>query len=144
MDTFEDDPFEQIINLNTNVYKSGFSEGETFGKKAAITSGFKIGKMTALNIGSELGQYYGVCELFKNQQLLTSQFLASPTKNEKHLKLATQLIDLIENFNIVDCHNESFVINMNQIRDKFKQFCSITNLKNYVIEQDISRAKLNF
>jgi hypothetical protein len=140
----EDDPFESIVSINSKAYADGFDEGTMSGKRAAIVSGFKIGKQTALNIGGEVGQYQGVCEMFLIQHQRQSDDTASPLKSEKHVKLASQLLELIQNFDLIDCHNDSFAPTLTQIRDKFKQFCSITNSKNYVVEQDISRAKLNF
>jgi hypothetical protein len=139
----DDDPFETIVSMNSKAYADGFEEGTMGGKRAAITSGFKIGRQTAMNIGSEIGQYYGVCEMFIIQFQSQNEKTDSP-KNEKHVKLATQLLETIQSIDLIDCHNDSFAPKLNQMRDKFKQFCSLTNSKNYVVEQDISRGKLNF
>lgn len=134
-----DDPFEEISNLNSKAYSDGRLEGTVHGRRAAILEGMRIGKLTAFNIGSEIGQYLAVCENYAQE---TDSHSAD---NEKHIKLASQIVELIHKFDLIDCHNDKFASDLNHIRDKFKQFCSVTNLKNYVKEEDLSmKNKLNF
>lgn len=135
-----DDPFEEISNLNSKAYSDGHAEGTVHGRRAAILEGMRIGKLTAFNIGSEIGQYLAVCETYAQEN-------DSHIDNEKskHVKLASQIVELIHKFDLIDCHSDKFASDLNQIRDKFKQFCSVTNLKNYVKEEDLSmKNKLNF
>jgi hypothetical protein len=139
-----DDPFDGINNMNSNAYSNGFAEGTVMGERAAFVAGFKIGKETAFNIGGEVGQYTGACEAFLLNHQSPAEATTSPSKNERHIKLATQLLELIRSFDLVDCHADAFVPTLTQIRDKYKQFCSLTSSRNYVVEQDLSKTKLNF
>ncbi len=42
-DKIEDDPFDQIANLNADSYNRGFIEGKKSGEKEAIIQGYKLG-----------------------------------------------------------------------------------------------------
>ncbi|CAF0823354.1 unnamed protein product [Brachionus calyciflorus] len=123
-----DDPFNAISNLNSDSYNSGYKEGVLNGKKLALTQGFKIGIQTSFKIAKDIGNIYGICSLYKIQQAEQS--------SEKIIKLAQQICDLIDKFDIVNCHDENFEINMNLIKDKFKQFCSLTSLKSVNLKND--------
>ncbi len=138
-----DDPFDSISSMNSKAYSNGYTEGIIMGKRAALVEGFKIGKNTALNLGNEIGQYYSCCLLYKNKQ---HQLSNNVNQDEiKQIKLAAQIVEMIENFDLNDCHNEKFPIYLNQIRDKFKQFCSLTSVKNYVASRDkTSKTQFDF
>lgn len=125
---FADDPFDAISNLNIDSYNAGFREGVLNGKKLALTQGFNVGIQTSFKIAKEIGNIYGTCSLYKQQQV--------EQNSEKVIKLAQQICDLIEAFDITDCHRDSFESNMNLIKDKFKQFCSLTNTKSVNLKTD--------
>ncbi|RMZ93808.1 DUF1715-domain-containing protein [Brachionus plicatilis] len=116
-----DDPFEAISNLTSDCYNSGFKEGILNGKKIALTQGFKIGIQTSFKIPKDIGNIYATCSLHKNQ--------STDQSNDKVSKLAIQICDLIDLFEYSNCHAESFESNINLIKDKFKQFCSLTSTK---------------
>ena len=140
----EQDPFEELADLNTKAYNSGFKEGIISGKKEAISKGFAVGRTTSLKIANELGHYYGICNLYR---LNESEVINNNNINEKVLKLANQLCELIEKFNLVECHTENFLNELNIIRDKIKLFCSLNpNYKTYLSSQDGSTSfnKLSF
>ena len=145
MDDFEStehDPFDEISRLNTKAYKEGFSEGEISGKKTAFEQGFKIGQNASFSILSELGFYSGQCELY---QIENKNELENISKLNS-LKLAAQICQLIDSFDMANCHSDQFASNLSHLRDKYKQFCSITNSKNNFSKQSgaASGFKLNF
>lgn len=117
-----DDPFEAISNLSSDNYKCGFDEGVLNGKKIALTHGFKIGIQTSFKIAKDIGNIYATCSLYKNQTIFDI--------NDKKSKLAIQICNLIDCFDFINCQSDSFESNINLIKDKFKQFCSLTNTKN--------------
>jgi hypothetical protein len=123
---YEDDLFDSINNLSANAYTAGCIEGEKNGKKAALFEGFKTGLRISIGINSELGYYYGVCENFTK----LNQPVSSPSSSElKSFNLSCQIRDIISKIDISNPHNDVLINDLNQIRDKFKQFCSLTNFK---------------
>ena len=137
---FNHDPFDEIFRLNSKAYDDGFAEGEISGKKAAFEQGFQIGKNTSFSVLNELGQYSGQCEIY---QLENKNELENAAKITS-IKLATQICQLIDNFDISNCHSDQFATNLNHIRDKYKQFCSLTNTKNSFGSSSSNLSKLNF
>ena len=139
MDLVSDDPFDIISDCQMKAYNEGFEEGVHSGKKAAFVQGFKVGQMQAFNIAKEMGQYQGSCEIYRLQNEIDSN-------NEKAIKLANQICDLIDKFDFVKCHEDSFIGNLTLIREKYTRFCSLTNIKNYFNQENASKqaAKLTF
>jgi hypothetical protein len=157
MNDDDQDPFEAITSLNTKAYDAGYKEGTIAGKKEAIRTGFGIGKTTSFNIASELGHYYGLCDLYRkehdektsNHETLDTSSNAqaevgSPNTDERVVKLASQICELIEKFDLVNCHEDSFSADLGHIRDKIKQFCSLTKYKNYFNKELLDKVKLSF
>lgn len=134
-----DDPFDEISNLNTSSYNEGYTEGVLSGKRGAIVQGFKMGIKTSFSIAQEIGNCYGACQLYKRQNATDQS-----SQSEKLVKLASQICELVEKFDLNDCHSETFSNNLNLIKDKFKQFCSLANIKNVCSKQESSVSKLNF
>lgn len=134
-----DDPFDQISTLNSKAYDEGFAEGEISGKKDAYKKGFKVGQETSFNLANELGQYYGQCELYE-----ISHRNDEEPNTKKYTKIAAQVCELIDKFDLLDCHNDNFTSNLNHIRDKYKQFCSLTTSRSYFYKQTLTNVKLSF
>lgn len=136
--SFEDeDPFEGIANINKNAYDDGFAEGEISGKKEAIKQGFKTGQQIAFKVGVELGQYFGTCEMFIMNH-------SDSTEQQRGVKLATQINEMITTFEMSNCHDPQFEANLNLIRDKYKQFCSLTHSKSPLNEIKKQSSHINF
>ena len=126
------DPFDGVADLQSQAYRNGLSEGELSGKQAACKQGFQMGQKIAFNVAGEMGQYAGACEMYRLQN--------QPCLNEKGFKLASQICELVDKFDFSACHADSFTGNLTLIRDKYRQFCSLTNTKNYVHANQISSA----
>lgn len=136
-----EDPFEELANLNSKAYDEGFREGEIDGKKSAVTNGFKIGKAMAFGVAKDLGECQEICSLYLQNQLgnnESKQEASSTNVTEKCSKLSKQILELIDRFDLEDCHSETFQSNYNFIKDKFKQFCSLANVKCYSTRNDIN------
>ena len=135
------DPFDEISRLGAKAYQEGYAEGEISGKKAAFTQGFQIGKSTTFNVLYELGNYYGQCQMYQVEHR------DEPENAVKIncIKLAAQICQLIDTYDFANCHSDQFALNLNHVRDKYKQFCSLTNSKNNFSKQVLSNAsKFNF
>ena len=132
MDEF--DPFHAIVTMNSKAYDEGVEEGVKDGQKAAIRTGFQMGQKIAFNMCAELGQYSGCCRTWKLEN----------SENERATKLATQIIELIEQLNVGACHRDGFMASVEHVRDKFKQFCSVTQQRNYYNKQSLASIKLSF
>jgi hypothetical protein len=133
------DPFDEISRLNSKAYNDGFAEGEISGKKSSFEQGFQIGINTSFSILSELGHFSGQCEMYRLENLDELENLAKTNS----IKLAIQICQLIDNFDISNCHSDQFATNLNHIRDKYKQFCSLTNNKTN-LNTSSNSSKLNF
>ena len=118
-----DDLFDGVSSAQNVKYEEGFAEGERNGKKTAFVNGMKIGQNSAFSLCYEMGHYLGACEFYLEN--------GNPESSDKGFKLAKQISEQICSFDLTDCHNESFILRLNLIRGKFKQFCSITNTANY-------------
>ena len=147
----DDDPFDSINDLNKNAYESGFKEGLLEGKRAAVRTGFQMGQKVAFNLLNEMGQYYSACELYQLENGAEAQApetgesgSAKTGANSKAFKLAGQICELVNKLNMLDCHHESFMPNVEHIRDKYKQFCSLTGAKNIFSKQHLTSVKLSF
>lgn len=144
MSSIDLDPFEEIANLNSKAYDEGYNEGMLDGQKAAYTTGFKIGKSMAFAVGKELGECYEMCSnyLKQNSTETSSQSSDSSTNNinDKSTRLAAQIVQLIDKFDYGACHSEHFQTQFSFIKDKFKQFCSLANLRSFCTSQ----SELNF
>ncbi len=117
------DPIDEISNLNMQAYNEGFLEGTQNGKQSAVLKGFQIGKQMSMSVCKELGQYYGTIQVLKlNEQLVNDQ---------KCQRLIEQISSLIDTFDWSDCHSDQFNVKLTNIRDKYKQICSLTNMKAY-------------
>lgn len=117
-----EDPFDGISNIHQKAYEKGYDEGKIAGRNAAMKQGFNIGITTAFKIGSELGEFYSTCELYQLEHETTKH-------NERALNLSRQICELIDNFDMLDCHKDDFGTTISSIKDKYKQFCSITSTK---------------
>lgn len=142
------DPFEELSNLNTKAYDEGYNEGKLDGQNAAYKNGFKIGKTMAFAVGKELGECYEICRNYLDYQNASSpdptnssSTPTSPNSNEKCIRLASQIVDLIEKFDLLACHNDNFQTSFSFIKDKFKQFCSLANLRSFC---STNQSELNF
>lgn len=147
------DPFEELSNLNTKAYDEGYREGTVDGQKTAFINGFKIGKTMAFAVGKELGECYEICRNYLDehaaaatttiQQTTTSTDSGSSpqtTSKDKSIRLANQIVELIDKFDYGACHADNFQTSFNFIKDKFKQFCSLTNVRSFCASQ----SELNF
>ena len=127
------DPIDEISNLNMQAYNEGYEEGIQNGKQSAVLKGFQIGKQMSMSVCKELGQYYGAIQALRvnktNDQLMNDQ---------KCQRLMEQICSLIDEFDWSDCHSDQFNLKLTSIRDKYKQICSLTNMKTYTDQINFS------
>jgi hypothetical protein len=105
------------------------------GKRQATLTGLKAGQNIAIQINSEFGYYFGICEAYKKNKIQTN--------DQRVILLASQICDLVSQIDFGNSQNEQLVNELNRVRDKFKQFCSLTNLRN-MLAREIPVENLTF
>jgi hypothetical protein len=120
----DDDPFDSLNNITSDAYKRGYDEGLANGEKAALLQGAHMGVKIALEMTKELGYYFGVCETYlKSNKTDGTQANAEI----KACTIATHICDYINRIDMNDSQYEHLFSDLKTVRDKFKQFCSLTN-----------------
>lgn len=105
------------------------------GKRQAKVTGLKAGQNIAIQINSEFGYYFGICEAYNQKRIQTN--------DQRIISLASQICDLISKVDISNSQNEQLENELNRVRDKFKQFCSLTNVRN-MLAREIPGENLTF
>ncbi|XP_051885303.1 protein LTO1 homolog isoform X3 [Pristis pectinata] len=101
-------------------YEEGFIEGGELGE----TEGRRYGLANGAKIGSEVSFYKGFaitwkCLLQNNQDV----------KNSKRLKTLNSMLEMIHSFPYEDPTNDKLQEDLEKIRAKFKQICSLLNIQ---------------
>ncbi|KYO21883.1 oral cancer-overexpressed protein 1 isoform C [Alligator mississippiensis] len=99
-------------------YQDGYAEGNRIG----VTEGRIYGSLHGARIGSEVGCYLGFA--------LTWQHLLHNCTGEKHskkLKALESLVGMIQKFPYEDPTYDKLQEDLEKIRGKFKQVCSMLN-----------------
>ncbi|XP_048193179.1 protein LTO1 homolog, partial [Perognathus longimembris pacificus] len=100
-------------------YREGYEEGSTLGR----IEGRQYGTVHGARVGSEIGCYQGFALAWKC--LLHS----GGTERDRKVKVAEALIGMIENFPYEDATYDQLHQDLDSIRGKFKQLCSLLNVQ---------------
>ncbi|XP_011380784.1 oral cancer-overexpressed protein 1 isoform X2 [Pteropus vampyrus] len=101
-------------------YQEGYEEGSSLG----IIEGRQHGTLHGAKIGSEVGCYQGFA--FAWRGLLRSH---ATGKDSKKMKVLESLLGMIENFPYDDPTYAKLHEDLDRIRGKFKQLCSLLNVQ---------------
>ncbi|EOA98944.1 Oral cancer overexpressed protein 1, partial [Anas platyrhynchos] len=102
----------------------GYQEGYAEGRQAGAAEGRRHGARHGARVGAEIGSYLGFA--------LTWQCLLSKCtdeKNSKKRKALDSLIGMIQKFPYEDPTYEKLQEDLEKIRGKFKQVCSMLNIQ---------------
>ncbi|KAF3822353.1 hypothetical protein GH733_007727 [Mirounga leonina] len=102
----------------------GYQEGYEAGNSLGIIEGRQYGTLHGAKIGSEIGCYQGFA--FAWRGLLHS---CTTKKDSKKMKALESLIGMIEKFPYDDPTYDKLHEDLDRIRGKFKQLCSLLNVQ---------------
>ncbi|XP_032081243.1 protein LTO1 homolog [Thamnophis elegans] len=119
----ESDAFDAIVMAETRFHGEGYQDGYAEGVHAGAVEGRQHGLQQGARIGSEIGSYLGFALTW--QQLLQK---TSDEKCSKKLKVLEQLIEMIQNFPLEDPVYDKLQDDLEKIRGRFKQICSLLHI----------------
>ncbi|XP_055000102.1 protein LTO1 homolog isoform X2 [Sorex araneus] len=117
------DMFDAIVMADERFHGDGYREGFEDGSSLGLTEGRRHGAMQGARIGSEIGCYRGFACAWRH--LLDS---GSPEKDRKR-KALEALVALTQSFPCGDPTHESLQEDLDRIRGKFRQLCSLLNVQ---------------
>ncbi|XP_032045144.1 protein LTO1 homolog isoform X2 [Aythya fuligula] len=118
------DMFEEIVMAEHRFHGEGYQEGYAEGRHAGAAEGRRHGARHGARVGAEIGSYLGFA--------LTWQCLlrkCTDEKNSKKRKALDSLIGMIQKFPYEDATYEKLQEDLEKIRGKFKQVCSMLNIQ---------------
>ncbi|XP_056318947.1 protein LTO1 homolog [Danio aesculapii] len=118
-----DDLFDSIIMADDRFHVEGYQEGFEEGVRQGTIEGRNHGRLHGAKLSAEVTFYYGFALAWKC-------FLQSSTdvKARKRLKAMESLIGVIQNFPYEDPQYEKLQEDMERVRAKFRQVCSLLNV----------------
>ncbi|NXF70615.1 ORAV1 protein, partial [Sclerurus mexicanus] len=118
------DMLDGIVMAEQRFHREGYQEGYAEGSHAGIAEGRRYGSLHGAKIGSEIGCYFGFaltwhCLLQK----------CTDEKSSKKIKALNSLIGMIQKFPYEDPTYDKLQEDLEKIRGKFKQVCSMLNIQ---------------
>ncbi|NXQ28237.1 ORAV1 protein, partial [Alaudala cheleensis] len=102
----------------------GFQEGLAEGSQAGMAEGRRHGVLQGASIGSEIGCYLGFAQMW--HCLLQK---CTDEKMSKKIKALESLIGMVQKFPYEDPTYDKLHEDLEKIRGKFKQVCSMLNIQ---------------
>jgi flagellar biosynthesis/type III secretory pathway protein FliH len=122
------DLFDDILLSEDRAAERGFKTGYVDGKEAGEEEGLKIGVKNGFEIGLELG----LC-LADAKSILNSD-----SSDENSKRVASELIELIDQIKSADVEKDVFVDTLEIIRSKKKLFAAVTRSFREPKHEDLS------
>lgn len=119
-----EDLFDAIVMADDRFRGEGYQEGYEEGSSLGIAEGRQHGAVYGAKIGSEIGCYLGFALAWRC--LLHSR---AAEKDSKKVKVLQSLIGMIEKFPYDDPTYARLHEDLDRIRGKFKQLCSLLNVQ---------------
>ncbi|XP_054626967.1 protein LTO1 homolog isoform X1 [Dunckerocampus dactyliophorus] len=123
-DTGNDDMFDCILMADEKFRGDGYHEGFKRGTYQGLQSGRKHGASHGAQLFTEISFYYGFAVAWKS--LL--QHRIDP-KLRKRIKALESLLGLIQNCSYDDPQSATLQDDVDRLRSKFKQVCSILSIQ---------------
>lgn len=123
MNSTKDDLFEPIFMADDRHHVQGYQEGFEEGKRQGWYEGQNHGRIHGAKLSAEVSFYHGFATTWKNLLQQDTQ-----SKTRKQLKLLETLTGLIQTFPLEDPQHRNLEENMEQIRAKFRQVCSVLHI----------------
>lgn len=118
------DMFDAIVMADERFHREGFQEGYEEGSSLGVIEGRQYGTLHGARIASEIGCYHGFALVWK--YLLHS---GSSEKDSRKTKVLEALIDMIGKFPYDDPTYDKLHEDLDKIRGKFKQLCSLLSVQ---------------
>uniref|UniRef100_A0A452TNP6 LTO1 maturation factor of ABCE1 n=1 Tax=Ursus maritimus TaxID=29073 RepID=A0A452TNP6_URSMA len=118
------DVFPASLLLHHRFHGEGYQEGYEEGNSLGIIEGRQYGTLHGAKIGSEIGCYQGFASAWRC--LLHS---CATEKDSKKMKALESLIGMIQKFPYDDPTYDKLHEDLDKIRGKFKQLCSLLNVQ---------------
>ncbi|XP_020034967.1 protein LTO1 homolog isoform X1 [Castor canadensis] len=118
------DMFDAIVMADERFHGEGYQEGYEEGSSLGRIEGRQYGALHGAKIGSEIGCYQGFALAWKS--LLHG---SAGEKDSRKMKVLESLIGMIEKFPYDDPTYDRLHEDLDSIRGKFKQLCSLLNVQ---------------
>ncbi|XP_032735603.1 protein LTO1 homolog [Lontra canadensis] len=118
------DMFDPIVMADERFHGEGYQEGYEEGNSLGIIEGRQYGTLHGARIGSEIGCYQGFA--FAWRCLLHG---CAAEKDSKKMKALESLLGMIQKFPYDDPTYDKLHEDLDKIRGKFKQLCSLLNVQ---------------
>ncbi|XP_051049456.1 protein LTO1 homolog isoform X2 [Phodopus roborovskii] len=119
----EQDMFDAVVMADERFHGEGYQEGYEEGSSLGIVEGRQYGTLHGAKIGSEIGCYRGFALAWKC--LLHS----GAGEKDRKMKVVEALIALLQHFPYDDPTYERLHEDLDRIRGKFRQLCSLLNVQ---------------
>ncbi|XP_055987934.1 protein LTO1 homolog isoform X2 [Sorex fumeus] len=117
------DMFDAIVMAEERFHGDGYREGFEDGSSLGLTEGRRHGAMQGARIGSEIGCYRGFACAWR--YLLDS----GASEKDRKRKALEALEAMIQSFPYGDPTHETLHEDLDRIRGKFRQLCSLLNVQ---------------
>ncbi|KAG7279947.1 hypothetical protein CRUP_009922 [Coryphaenoides rupestris] len=114
------DSFDRIFLSDNRFQEEGYREGFDAGTRQGLQEGTTHGESHGAGLSSEVSFYYGFALTWKC--LLQNN---TDAKSKKHIKTVEALMTKIQAFPYDDPQYEGLLEDMQKIRTKFRQVCSV-------------------
>ncbi|XP_027045680.1 protein LTO1 homolog [Pocillopora damicornis] len=117
-----DDGFDAVVFLEERCYEEGHKRGYQDGLLKGMEEGRELGMVKGSEVGGEVGFYLGFVSLWL--EILNE----TPDPKQRHIKLLETLREMISSLPINDVTSEELFVNLEKIRAKYKQLCSLLGI----------------
>ncbi|XP_006642707.2 protein LTO1 homolog [Lepisosteus oculatus] len=118
-----DNLFDSILMADNRFHNEGYQEGFEEGVRVGLAEGRSHGAAHGAKVATEVSFYYGFALTWKC--LLQN---STDARASKRLKTVESLIGLIQRFPHDDPSYENLQEDMERVRAKFRQTCSLLNV----------------
>lgn len=118
------DLFDAVVMADERFHEEGYQEGYADGSDLGLEEGRQLGMAQGARIGSEIGCYRGFACAWRC--LLDS---GAPEKDSRKRKVLEALMEMIQTFPYDDPTYEKLHEDLDRIRGKFRQLCSLLNVQ---------------
>ncbi|KAM5185685.1 protein LTO1 homolog isoform 1-T1 [Callospermophilus lateralis] len=118
------DMFDAIVMADERFHGEGYQEGYEDGSSLGRIEGRQHGALRGAKIGSEIGCYQGFAFAWK--YLLHSD---ASERDSRKMKVLESLMGMIEKFPYDDPAYDKLHEDLDRIRGKFRQLCSLLNVQ---------------